>query len=228
MDARSFQTDFYQRHNKRRQEHLSYLSLPIAGKSVLEVGAGIGDHTSFFTDRNCYVTSTDGRGELLKILRNRHPQIDAFVWDVEAKPSSQIPKCEVVYCYGLLYHTSKPALVIEHLSSVCSDILLIETAVSFGSAEKINLTAETSDHTQALRNVGCRPTRNWLFNSLRKHFKHVYVSKSQPWHEEFPTDWSKEPSGQTQTLSRAIFIASRSAIKNSKLSDKLLDKQTRS
>ena len=60
-----FRSDHYQRHNRRRQEHLATLELPIAGRSVLEVGAGIGDHTAFFTDRGCRVTATDGRPELL-------------------------------------------------------------------------------------------------------------------------------------------------------------------
>jgi len=35
----------YLRHNARRLEHLNSLGLDISGRSVLELGAGIGDHT---------------------------------------------------------------------------------------------------------------------------------------------------------------------------------------
>lgn len=41
----------YLRHNARRLEHLASLGLPITGRSVLEVGAGIGDHSHFYIDR---------------------------------------------------------------------------------------------------------------------------------------------------------------------------------
>ena len=45
------------RMNARRLEHLAGLGLPIAGRDVLEVGAGIGDLTSAFLDRGCQVTA---------------------------------------------------------------------------------------------------------------------------------------------------------------------------
>jgi len=57
---RSFQ---YLRMNARRLEHLAGLGLPIAGRDVLEVGAGIGDLTSFFLDRGCSVTAIEPRPE---------------------------------------------------------------------------------------------------------------------------------------------------------------------
>jgi len=55
----AFLSYHYQRHNQRRLEHLASLGLDIAGCTVLEVGAGIGDHTSFFLDRGCEVVTSD-------------------------------------------------------------------------------------------------------------------------------------------------------------------------
>src|SRR4051794_26482202 len=69
----SFWSPQYIRHNQRRQEHLASLGLEIAGRDVLEVGAGIGDHTSFFLDRGCRVTITDGRPKNVRLLRERYP-----------------------------------------------------------------------------------------------------------------------------------------------------------
>src|SRR5258706_1731854 len=112
----NFLTFHYQRHNQRRQEHLASLGLPIADKTVLEVGAGIGDHTSFFLDRDCSVTSTDGRQELLDILQRRFPQVVALCWDIESSPPRSLRECQIVYAYGILYHTKNPGVVLENLA----------------------------------------------------------------------------------------------------------------
>ena len=42
-------------------------------KNVLEVGAGIGDHSSYFLDRGCSVLTTEVRPENLKIIKQHHP-----------------------------------------------------------------------------------------------------------------------------------------------------------
>ena len=54
-----FRSPQYRRHNARRQEHLASLGLDLRHKSVLELGAGVGDHTVFFLDRDCVVTSVE-------------------------------------------------------------------------------------------------------------------------------------------------------------------------
>src|SRR5215470_2944398 len=84
MTANSpFATDYYRRHNSRRLEHLATLGLQIAGRRVLELGAGVGDHTSFFIDRGCVVTSVEGRIENLAILRSRFPLVTTILHDLD-------------------------------------------------------------------------------------------------------------------------------------------------
>ena len=70
MTIDSFKTDYYQRHNQRRLEHLSSLNLDIFSKTVIEVGAGIGDHTSFFVD-----FSVQGRVNMIQIINILSTQI---------------------------------------------------------------------------------------------------------------------------------------------------------
>ena len=65
---KSFRGGHYQRHNARRLEHLASLRLDLAGKRVLEVGAGIGDHTTFFLDRDCTVVATEPRPENCRVF----------------------------------------------------------------------------------------------------------------------------------------------------------------
>jgi len=224
----NFLSRYYQRHNQRRQEHLASLNLPIPGKTVLEVGAGIGDHTSFFLDRKCKVISTDGRQELLDVLQQRYQEVDTFLWNIESTPVELIPKCQIVYAYGILYHTSDPASALKNLSSFCSEILLLETCVSFGDEKSVNLTQEKiDDPTQALKGIGCRPTRSWVFHTLKEFFPFVYVTKTQPWHEEFPIDWSTPPESRDGKLTRSVFVASRTPLDNPNLSSELLNYQER-
>ena len=224
-----FQSFHYQRHNRRRQEHLASLCLPITGKTVLEVGAGIGDHTSFFVDRQCSVTSTDGRPELLEILQFNNPKAKICLWDVEKSPPVGLMPAQIVYAYGLLYHTQVPDLVLSHLSDLCTEMLLLETCVSYGSEKLIHVTQEAlNDPTQALAGSGCRPTRIWVFEQLKKFFPYVYVTKSQPWHEEFPIDWATpKVEGSGDLLNRSVFIAARFPIDNDYLSTDLSDLQVR-
>lgn len=226
--SQNFITAYYQRHNQRRQEHLASLCLPLSHKSVLEVGAGIGDHTSFFLDRQCQVVSTDGRRELLDLLQKRHANVTVFSWDIESPPPVEIPISQIVYAYGILYHTSSPLLALGYMASLCSEMLLLETCVSFGDEESVNLTGETiNDPTQALRGTGCRPTRRWVFNALQALFPYVYLTKTQPCHEEFPVDWTCAKGEAPEGLTRSVFVASRAPLCNSNLSTVLLDYQGR-
>jgi hypothetical protein len=197
----------YRRHNQRRQEHLASLGLPLDGKTVLEVGAGIGDHTSFFIDRGCDVTTTDGRPENVDLLRRRYPTLDVQLLDLDP-PATDPGSVDVVYCYGLLYHLSHPEAAIRYLSRSARELLLLETCVSLGSDEAVNLVQEQrTSPSQAVSGTGCRPTRAWIWARLREEFDFVYASATQPWHEEFPLDWNAPPpAGQ---LTRAVFVGAR-------------------
>jgi hypothetical protein len=86
-----------------------------------------------------------------------------------------------------------------------------------------------ADPSQAWSGIGCRPTRAWVFSRLRANFEFVYVPRTQPWHEEFPLDWSaaSAASWPATRLIRAVFVCSRAAIALSSLTDKLVAYQTR-
>jgi SAM-dependent methyltransferase len=222
----AFHAQFYLRHNQRRQEHLASLALPIAGASVLEVAAGIGDHTSFFLDRGCAVVSTEGRSRNLANLRKRYPAVDVRHLDLE-HPADLGQTFDIVYCYGALYHLCHPAEALAFMARHCSKMLLLETCVSFGNAEAFNLVDELINHpTQSMVGRGCRPTRPWIHAQLRQHFDFVYIPRTQPNHEEFPLDWNAPPPPPEQNT-RAVFIASRQALENPKLTQELLAQQVR-
>ncbi len=222
----AFLSYHYQRHNQRRLEHLASLGLDIAGSTVLEVGAGIGDHTSFFIDRGCKVVTSDARRENIEILRSRYPDIKVLQLDLDNPPKTFNDLFDIVYCYGLLYHLKNPSKAIEFMSHCCRKMLFLETCVSFGDEDSLNTCIEdVLNPTQAMSGTGCRPTRRWIYNQLKQHFEFVYLPITQPNHEEFPIDWTS--SSLEQLLTRAVFIASRQKISNGLLSEELLMKQVR-
>jgi SAM-dependent methyltransferase len=232
-----FGGSLYQRHNHRRQEHLASLRLDLIGKSVLEIGAGVGDHTFFFLDRDCSVVSLEARRENCLLFAETMRAVLAAGYgkasrsklvqgDVESLNGAIHESFDIVYCYGLLYHLEDPAAALSAMAAHCLDLLLLESCVSFGDHEAVNKISEPrSDPTQSFRGGGCRPTRTWIMNKLKALFAHVYVPRTQPAHEEFPLDWTGEqPSNR---LTRAIFVASRREIVNEQLVDFLPERYTR-
>ena len=204
-----FHSRDYLRHNSRRLEHLASLGIPVAGKTVLEVGAGIGDHSHYYLDRGCTLTITEGREENLTYLRRRYPDMNVQHLDLDAPGTGLQQTFDFVHCYGLLYHLSRPAPALRFLAERTGTTLFLETCVSFGDEAEEHLVPEKQHSpTQSVRGVGCRPTRPWVFAELQKHFEHVYCTATQPNHEEFALDWSR-PDLHATELSRAVFVASR-------------------
>jgi hypothetical protein len=222
--ADTFWSPHYLRHNQRRQEHLASLRLPLAEQTVLEVGAGIGDHTSFFLDRRCTVVSTEPQEQNLAILRGRYPELDIRKLDLNTPPPDPI-EADIVYCYGVLYHLERPSTAIAYMADCAKKLLLLETCVAFGDRDEVLPFEERAgDPDNAVTGHGCRPTRSWVRRELATHFEHVYVPLSQPWHEEFPLNWSS-PELEGNSLIRSVFIASRTPLTNDLLLDGLPDKQ---
>jgi len=75
-------------------------------------------------------------------------------------------------------------------------------------------------HSQATSGIGCRPTRSWVLRRLRERFEHVYIPRTQPASDQFPVDWASGSS--PSPLTRAIFVASRTPIVSSALTEELL------
>lgn len=223
---KAFLSYHYQRHNQRRLEHLASLGLNIAGSTVLEVGAGIGDHTHFFIDRGCQIVASDARHENLKILRSRYPDVKVLHIDLDNPPKIFNDLFDIIYCYGVLYHLQHPTEALEFMSRCCRKMLLLETCVSFGDKDSLNpCNEDLRNPTQSISGMGCRPTRKWVYNQLKRHFDFVYLPITQPHHEEFPVDWTLPPS--KKTLARAVFIASRQQIINRFLVEEIPIKQIR-
>ncbi len=222
-----FWSRFYMRHNQRRLEHLATLNLPIEGRSVLETGAGIGDHTSFFVDRGCKVIAIEPRPANVRVLKRRFPTLDVVQLDLDSLEGKEPIFSEIVYCYGTLYHLSKPREALEFLARCCKAMFLLETCVlPREDDEEPDLVPElASSPSQSLTGIGCRPTRKWIQKELSRLYPYVYIPVTQPYHEEFPIDWTAR--FESKSLTRAIFVASRAPLENQLLTTELPARQRR-
>ena len=63
------------------------------------------------------------------------------------------------------------------------------------------------------------------WNELKKHFPHVYMTVTQPNHEQFAIDWTA-PDKHPVKLVRAVFVASRHALDSDQLTTSIPDHQT--
>src|SRR5580692_2886529 len=116
--------------NEARLAHLESLGLPLAGRSVIDVGCGVGHLARFFVERGCRTTCVDGRAENIESLRDRLPGVEARVADIETDSLSQFGEFEIVFCYGLLYHTADPMAALRNMADACKNLLILETIVT--------------------------------------------------------------------------------------------------
>jgi SAM-dependent methyltransferase len=201
-------------------EHLAKLNLDLKDLTVLEVGAGVGNLTSFFEKLNCEILSIDAREELVKEHLERYPNRKVEVADLELPETyKRFTEFDIIFCYGTLYHLSNPEFVIEKFSKICKKIFLLETCVNPIDNGKINLIEEQKFFLhQSFHGIGCRPSRNWLLSRLKKYFPFVYITASQPEHPDYALEW---PVLKPRENTRAVFIASRYQINNPLLLESL-------
>jgi predicted O-methyltransferase YrrM len=208
--------------NFARQDHLASLGLDLAGKHVLEVGAGVGWHTKFFEKIGCDVITTDARPENVVETIRRYPNRKDRVAVVDLNVGGShdyLGEFDVVYCYGTLYHLPDPGLCIRDMAARSRGLLLIETCVHPTDNGQINLAREDrSNPNQSFNGDGCRPGRDWVITELSKYFPYVYITRTQPDYPDFPLKWPAILKPGVQNC-RAIFVASRTRLKNPELSE---------
>jgi FkbM family methyltransferase len=224
--------------NRARLEHLESLALPIEGKSIVELGAGIGDLTPFLLSKSQRVTAIEGRSQDVTIMQGRYPREDypgLQIVQMDVSAPRHLPEApyDVVFCYGLLYHLQNPAAFLDWLKEITGGLLLLETRVSCGVGPGPHpVTEDRGIPSRALEESGCRPDREWLFDELRRRFQNVYLTRTQPDRWDFPKDWEDIRSQQSDgtaldtnpATGRTIYVASCEPLAIPTLSPKFFEK----
>lgn len=218
-DLPLFDQPFYQDITEARLRHLAELGLPLEGKSLIDVGCGIGRLSGFFVDRGCEVLCVDGREENIAQLRQLYPDRRAVVVDVESDRLLEQGAFDVVFCYGLLYHLSDPLGFIDRAARICREYLIIETCITDAEDPLLFLINDPDDPTMALHAVASRPSSSYVATCLRlSGFDHLYSPRSLPDHQDFlyrrRGDLSYLRDGKPL---RDIFIAARQPLENPRL-----------
>jgi FkbM family methyltransferase len=166
------------------------------------------------------VTCVDGGADNLGEVKRRLPEVAAYLVRVDADPLTRLGRFDVVCCYGLLHHLEDPVAGLRNMSSVCDDLLLLETVVTDHELPVVRLADEPgSTVNQAMGGLGCRPTPGFVAMALtRAGFDFVYAPANPPAHPDFQFKWLNDLEWtRNNRLLRCIFVASRRKIENPKL-----------
>jgi FkbM family methyltransferase len=203
--------------NKARLEHLASLEIPVEGKTVLDVGCGVGHLSGFFAERGARVVCVDARPENIARLHSLYPGREAYVANVEFDRLSELGRFEIVFCYGLLYHVENPIAALRNMASCCGELLLLETVVTDYPRPVFELVDEPpATKNQAVSGFGCRPSPAFVAMALsRMGFSFVYTSNTHPNHPDFDFEWTSDGEwSRDGKLLRCILVASRTKLCN--------------
>jgi hypothetical protein len=113
---------------------------------------------------------------------------------------------------------------IARLAEICKGLILLETCVSLGDNDEIIFLRDFVSNNQALSDIGCQPTRLSVMNQLKKYFGHAYITKIQPDHSDFPSDWVYP---DINLLYRSVFVGSKSPLQNTMLTEDFPHQKTK-
>jgi len=197
--------------SRARMDHLDKLGLPLKGRKVLDVGAGVGHLAQYFVKLGCDVTCTDGRQANIDRMRDLYPGLKSTVCDVQTETLTTLGMFDVVFCYGLLYHLESPVPALRNMASVCRQMLLLETQVCDHVLPILRMGQEDTSADQALTGLGGRPSPSYVVMIFRSvGFEFIYAPKIPPAHPDFQFRWNgMGATGKKQHPIRCIFIASR-------------------
>jgi tRNA (mo5U34)-methyltransferase len=171
----------------RHEQRYNYFFLPLvdlfsgslSGKRILDLGCNAGFWSLHAIMSGCnYVLGIDGRQmhidqadlvfEVKGIDTNRYDFVCANIFDYLRQDLSQF---DIVLCLGLLYHINKPILLMEQISNINSDVLVIDTLLSKRKGSLFELRHETLlDPRNAIENeLVLVPTKDAVFDMIHQY-----------------------------------------------------------
>ncbi len=197
--------------NNARIIHLDSLNFNYKYKKILETGCGArGDITNYLLKKYANITLNDIREDNIKSLFNNLNIILPYnTWNLN-DDINENKIFDIIISYGTLYHLTNPENFIKNLSNLCTEFCIISTVTNGKNDESINILFEGNICMQGAD--GCRPGRLFIYNTLIKYFKYVYMLTSQPDNIDYPLFFPCESSN-----ARNIFIGSHINLDNENL-----------
>ena len=178
--------------NRLRWDVMLGTGLPIAGQTIFEPGAGIGDQTQWLLGQGARrVIVSDGRPANLSVIRKRFaadPRVTTLQGNLETcldGPAFRQLRADLVYLWGVYYHIDDPLgafPVLRGLAHIAPVVVFdyLESATGTDWLEEYHY-----DHpTTSISRRSWRPTRATMMAGLRAAFGHAYLPARQfDWHD---------------------------------------------
>lgn len=182
------------------------LNIDINKKTVLELGSGIGNHTSFLYNKAPKkIITIEGRPENIEFIKEKFKNSTNIVpiqFDLEGD-ITQIDELkdgvDIIYNYGLLYHLKNPLDFIDKLNGIKHGKMILETCIELHGNENL-INEDKESFSQSLSGSGSRPNLFTLVEKLKENYKNVFYPE-QPEHA-----WYDIHSNPPPVLKRIVII----------------------
>lgn len=161
----------------------------LTGKRILDLGCNAGFWALQAIEHGCdFVLGIDGRQmhidqanfvfDVNQVDKNRYQFIKGDVFEVNFKKYGFF---DIVFFLGLMYHINKPVTMLERISEVNSDILIIDTSVIKKKGSFLKIVRESvADPRNAVENeLVLRPSRQAVFDIVQQFGYRVVMLKPQ-------------------------------------------------
>src|SRR5215212_4743325 len=141
--------------------------------SLASIEAGA-DYVLGIEGRQMHVDQANLVFDVKEVQRDRY---DFFLGDIFETDFRQYGTFDVVLCLGLMYHISKPMELMEKISEVNEDILVVDTRLAKASGSFFKLVPQYPDSYMSAvdRPIAMRPTRRAVLE-LAEHFGYSVVT----------------------------------------------------
>lgn len=175
--------------------------------TALDVGTGAGCFAGYLDERHhLRVTASDVRASNVDAARNRYPNVQFFVADVEDPRITTRGPFDIVTAMGLLYHLENPFRALRNLAAMARHVLVIESVIAPGRDARAWFLDEFDGEDQAVNYVAWHLTEAGIVKLLyRAGMPNVYRARLRPAHIEFR-------GGVLRRKTRVLVIASRAPL----------------
>ena len=189
----------------------------LAGKRVLDLACNAGFWSLCAVRAGCdYVLGIEGRQmhvdqanfvfEVKEVEKDRY---DFVVGDIFETDLRQFGTFDVVLCLGLMYHISKHMNLMEKISEINDDVLVIDTTLSGARGSFLEVQRQDPDSFMSAvdRGLAMKPTKQAVRDLVEEFGYSVVTLEPDFRNAEGEPDW--RGSGDFQKGSRRAFICAK-------------------
>jgi len=179
------------------------------GKTLLDLGAGIGDISNAFTRLGATATAVEVRQEHINILRKKYPHIKIVKADLDKEWPFVNQKFDIVFDLGLICHLKD---IKGHLTKLCkiSNCIVLETEVldSNDPNRCIYVDENKSIYDWSFNGIGAKPSPYFIERILLElgmKFEKIYTPDTSFFKYNLP----ETNSNQRNISNRRMWIITR-------------------